>query len=295
MKSIDLTLYHYTNASGAMGIFQGKSLWLNPHEGMNDKKEFLHAIDLLGRYLDGYIEQYFNITRSRSLKLADLVIGKISRCEFYILSFTEEPDLLSQWRAYGNSNGSVSIGLNVNELISGARSFQFHDVGASRFFFFDKCEYSEDRQKSAIEDAVKDASNESLHVGYDDDDVHIYHLYVSLMRRIPFFKTAGFSEEREWRVALLFSDKPARDGILGLKTEEDGRVNKIFKLMLRSSDKGLINYVSWDISDVFTRAIKRAIIGPTDYAELNTKAYHVLLQKTGVKAEVESSKISFRR
>jgi DUF2971 family protein len=109
-KQPDDYLYHYTTPEGLMGIVKNQELWATSVFFLNDIAEFKHGIEL-GR---DHLEALFNNTE----KTKDTTI--------YVCSFSEEPDDLSQWRAYCPMGG-FAIGFPKERLwkLAGHRGYSF--------------------------------------------------------------------------------------------------------------------------------------------------------------------------
>lgn len=87
-------LYQYTSASGLKGIVDNQSLWLTHILYQNDTRELYDGLDLIKRVLD---DEYSG--------LGNDFISDPALVNIYTASFTEERDLLSQWRGYCPKGG----------------------------------------------------------------------------------------------------------------------------------------------------------------------------------------------
>ena len=90
-------LYHYTNQHGLLGIFSSKTVWSTNAHFLNDPTEFVHALSFaksIANYFfdNDYFEQFGAMLHRH--------VGKLRREGLYVSSFSEKPDLLSQWRGY---------------------------------------------------------------------------------------------------------------------------------------------------------------------------------------------------
>lgn len=101
-------IYHYTTGKAFHGILESSELWLTNAEFVNDISECnalqqetaLFGIDELA--FNRYVEKWWKFfTRLKN-----------ERNNYYIGSFSKEPDSLEQWRAYGN----VCIGFRAERL-----------------------------------------------------------------------------------------------------------------------------------------------------------------------------------
>jgi Polysaccharide biosynthesis protein/Polysaccharide biosynthesis C-terminal domain len=99
-------LAHYTSASGLSGILSSKSLWATHIRFLNDSKEFVHAVGLAREYLKTFRSRPSTTTNGlltdRLFGCLDAMLGNT-----WIVSFSEDGDLLSQWRGYCPTGGYV--------------------------------------------------------------------------------------------------------------------------------------------------------------------------------------------
>ena len=91
---------------------------------MNDAAEFLYTVSLAGRVLLAKTEeQPKNRFYKRLWKDRFHVLGMAG--QLFVVSFSENPDLLSQWRAYTHGGSGVSIGFGTRYLLARARPQTF--------------------------------------------------------------------------------------------------------------------------------------------------------------------------
>lgn len=102
-------IYHYTTGEGFHGIVESSELWLTNAEFVNDISE-CNALQQEAELLFGIDELAFNRYVEKWWKL--FFKGKNERNNYYIVSFSKEPDSLEQWRAYGD----VCIGFRAERL-----------------------------------------------------------------------------------------------------------------------------------------------------------------------------------
>src|SRR6266478_4268336 len=120
----DKPLYHYTTQTGLLGIIKSRQIWATHTQYLNDRREFLHAVDLvheeIKRLLDEAIDSYpsrpHQSAREDSLARMQAAVSmspqSINVC---VCSFSEERDSLSQWRAYGGPSG-FAVGFSSHVL-----------------------------------------------------------------------------------------------------------------------------------------------------------------------------------
>ncbi len=129
-RTPDKPLYHYTTQTGLLGIIKSREIWATHTQYLNDRREFLHALDLvheeITRLLDEAItgEWLYRTDepgRARQqilLRMQQAVSMSPESINVCVCSFSEERDSLSQWRSYGGSSG-FAIGFS-GELLKAA-------------------------------------------------------------------------------------------------------------------------------------------------------------------------------
>jgi hypothetical protein len=204
-KSFPEKLFHYTNMKGVGGIVQSNHLWATDFRSVNDMTELIYGSDLLASELKRYADESSEDIAKLLNWLSDFY-GEHSNTyrnffEIYIISFSEEPDMLSQWRAYSDHAKGCCI------------EFDFTD--SHLFTIFDEFSpwalevlpviYDESSQRklmrSGIEKLLNYLSSYSL-TGFSEVELGIVAGFV--IRALDLFALAfkhpGFVEEREWRV-----------------------------------------------------------------------------------------------
>lgn len=193
-----MKLYHYTDAAAIQSILTFKKMRLTDMRYLNDSKELRYAYDLLLSEIDSstpahrlnphYAELAISYARKELQLLAQ---GDFNQHPAYSLSFSEEGDLLSQWRSYG----SYALEIDTDEW----------DVPIQR------CNYGLNKAKKVI----FNQAIESLRcIGRDLRDyageirVRGRQGYMDLVKILASFKHPGFVEEAEWRIFQDERDVP---------------------------------------------------------------------------------------
>lgn len=181
-RSLPDKLYHYTNTKGLNGIIQSNNLWASDFRSLNDSTELVYGTNLLIEELDESAKEYDGFVSELLLKLSNLYKdhGDAYRdySETYIISFSEDPDVLSQWRAYSDQ----AIGCCVE--------FDFTD---SHLF--------------TITGETSPWSLEILPVIYDKS-------LQSKLIRSGISKLLNYLNSREWAVENVTSEPEAEQGII---------------------------------------------------------------------------------
>jgi hypothetical protein len=112
-------LYHYTSAEGLKGIIENNELWATSAYYLNDSAEMFYGYRVLKEVLDDWLSKNSRSEDSITLGLVHNLQrsfqARFEKCQLkpiYLTCFCQEDNLLSQWRAYGQSGG-YSLGLRV--------------------------------------------------------------------------------------------------------------------------------------------------------------------------------------
>ena len=107
-------IFHYTSLATLVKIIENQTLWATDINCLNDKTEFKHGITLIKKILSG------TTTESNRLLFKSLEeeMYRLTSTERYVVCFSNDGDLKSQWREYGFEGKGVSIGFNRRNLKS---------------------------------------------------------------------------------------------------------------------------------------------------------------------------------
>ncbi|MDH3997541.1 MAG: DUF2971 domain-containing protein [Desulfuromonadales bacterium] len=279
--------YHYTTLEGLKGIIQDRIFFATQAPFLNDESEVRHTFDLLRDILNKkMIIQEMSSKRSGSYEpfrgqvLTSLVNvfsnphALINPVKSYICSFTRNGNLLSQWRAYGGNNGSISIGFDEEQLKKFCK-----EQGMSIF----ECVYEHEKKRVSINEQVEKFLQESYlkNGGSFDQELleqKFEQLTMEIFHKSLFFKHHSFHEEKEHRIVC--HQKLAESEAYGIK--------------FRTGDIGLIPYVCLPILQKLP--IGNIYIGPNKNSHLIKIAVDELLEKEELKifGEIISSDIPYR-
>lgn len=210
-REIPNNLYHYTDLNALIGIVSKKELWLTNQYFLNDRDEYKIGIRLIQ---DVFLEQkkkYLNNKKaSIFLNTLDSAIELISRSNVFTISFSEEQDLLSQWRGYANNCKGVSIDfLSLKDFIeSGIQLLPcIYDVEEHREYInyiFDSTMYI---LFSTKEENKTDSNNFKDEEKPYRDSINKAgsHFIKSGNVACSIIKNSSFKEEKEWRL-IEFKD-----------------------------------------------------------------------------------------
>lgn len=178
------TWWHYTDANGLLGILKSGKLWASCISYLNDAAEVAFGLEILETLLkeEGdsprrpiWPHKTHPLTRSAQ--------------DVYAISFSAEGDLLSQWRGYAGRAG-YAMGFSTEFMYLAYA----HTVGGAYPEPY-AIRYGEDARHHLRNDLQGrlDVRDRRL----EDDDAW------ALLRNLPRYKHGSFSEEQEWRIAVL--------------------------------------------------------------------------------------------
>jgi len=187
-------LCHYTTLEGALAIIEGGDLWLSHLRFSNDEAELRYGQDLVHDEL-AQLSGQADLLPSRRAELQAIRdrFAATRDQSIYIACFCEQADLLSQWRAYADNGGGVSIEFDPvgMQLFSGPNV----PTGLSRLWrvFYDPAQQRK-IVRSCIDYPYWNAATE---------DERIEHVVEAIQFFVPTFKDPGFHGEMERR--LIFT------------------------------------------------------------------------------------------
>ena len=194
-RPVPPVLYHYTDAQGLYGIAQTKELWATNVSYLNDSQEVHYGHGLAREFIKRFApdSRIYNILRRGLGYFASM--ADPANVDNYVISFCSEPDLLSQWRAYGNNGTGYAIGFSTPELMEltrytgGSHSLSlFPLVYEKQLQLQLLADYAQATEQYCEERAVGDLGWEDLR---------------SWLDIILKCKHSQFREENEWRLSWV--------------------------------------------------------------------------------------------
>lgn len=285
-------LYHYTSQQGLLGILRSRSIWASSVRFLNDYSEFYHALrharEIAWQYFheqEDYLE-YFGFLLQRS-------IGNIRPGNVFVSSFSEKPDLLSQWRGYCPEGNGFCLGFDrvllekycqekgiiLAKCLYGGESQneEVKSVIASGVAIFPgmKLTYAE-FSKLSIKDkliALEDYRKEIDGPFAEQADEALSVIRESLIEMAPRFKHQGFHEEAEWRIIAGDMNGP---------------------IEFRSGSSYLIPYISLSVLLDNAPMLREVIVGPNPNQDRASASLKMALDHSGFgSAKVTLSKVPF--
>ena len=207
----DKPLYHYTTQKGLLGIIKDRQIWATHTQYLNDRREYLHAVDLVREEIKRLrdeapdssprrLGQPHHSAREDALAKMQATLSlspqNINVC---VCSFSEERDSLSQWRAYGGPSG-FAVGFSSRVLRAATEKLEW---------FLAPCIYDPATQRGLVRALVEEVLEENLGgllPGIEDEEEDTAlknmggNLRPDLHTYAPILKDESFKEEREWRI-----------------------------------------------------------------------------------------------
>jgi hypothetical protein len=257
-------LCHYTSQNGLIGILKDKAMWATDAAYLNDSQEFIYAVNLANRYFRD--RRHKDLRRVMEMSnILEQTEGLIDRLPVYVASFSEEPDLLSQWRGYCPSGPGFSVCFAADQMTQ---------VASAKGWKLYKCVYDVDQQLDVIRKLTEHA--ESCYEAGTTPPVEVM-FGMALFPFAAVLKHPKFKEEAEWRAIQL-------DLARGTPS-------------VRPGASTLIPYINFQLTMNPRDSLELAglVVGPTPHASLAIRAVKTLLQeKDTVCPEPVSSEIPFR-
>ena len=268
-------LHHYTDAFGVHGIITSNRLWASAAQFSNDVSEIEYAV-LIGLEI---VEELWGHKKNLSpweQLLADHVRRVLTTPlhtfgQPFIVSFCEDGDLLSQWRAYGQNSGfSLAFSpltRNENDLLVCKDGFRT---------VVRKIVYEPDKQRARLRYALKNLIR--LVNGFPFTTTSprgaSAHVELSLILVLELtdwactVKHEAFSEEHEWRIITY----PQGATLVGMRTENYKGV------FVRPTPKLLLPYMVLEPSSGKRLPIVGIRCGPSQLQEQSGRALKILLR-----------------
>lgn len=263
-------LYHYTTFAGLTGILASNRIWATNARYLNDTTEARQLWIVLERRLKAVLASG---KRFRSINL-EILISEVQKHvddDFFVASFSEARDSLSQWRAYSGGGPGICIGFTGGALKTAwihNPSGESHWTGMQ----FQKAIYADES------DARLDTAIEGLLSG----------------ERSPLMKAAQSQLPREREIVVLLSLLHARFKHIAFREEQEWRLsfkryrNPMRHQKFRSGRAMLIPYIEAELNKSLEKKqivegeyIHEVIVGPSAHAELNKQAVEQFLHSLG--------------
>jgi hypothetical protein len=272
-RALPDVVYHYTSPAGLLGMVSSGSIWASDVRYLNDAQEFQYALDLVAPQLAA-IASAPSTGDAPAVAELQRALSIAPRVRMYAASFSGQPDLLSQWRAYCPDSGGFAIGFTPDVLTKASDCM------------LTACVYEREEQERLAGDLLRFMLNKHRSTPVAEHEPErlkdVVALGAEFLGGITYlasiFKHDGFAEEQEWR--LIHRGSPGSD----------------LRLHFREGRSGVVPYVSLSLKpDGKNLRVDQVVIGPNPHVELARDAVQSLLELYGaVHDGVAVSRIPYR-
>lgn len=199
---------HYTSQSGLMGIISSETLWATNIKFLNDEQEFQHALELVRglipkskitpEHRDHAVYSEFIEGLQKELSGLDNYVTE----SIYTFSFSQEIDLLSQWRGYCPDNNGFCLVFDVDKTFEHVKE-KYPDAHLM------ECVYENAIKESRIKAVLNDYWAQFFSApSKEKKKTIIDQLAKEVMLLASYFKHPSFSEEKEKRIVVILAYAP---------------------------------------------------------------------------------------
>lgn len=203
------TIYHYTSPSGLSGIISNNSMWFTHYRFLNDRSEKYYTFSMFkmcleeqkGELKKNFYEAVMNGICDEGYFNRKIFYEKVRQFpDYYIASFSLNPDSLNMWNYYTKQVSKMGYGLefNLSELKNGLQNKSYNAY---------RVNYDKDRLVKEINHYIK-----CFNQAWDDNrsKEFLNCLYMFLIEIIDAeslqHKHQAFSSEEEFRIVFKVND-----------------------------------------------------------------------------------------
>lgn len=299
-------IYHYCTIDAMLSILQNNCLWMCDLEKTNDKTELKYFYEQMSKIFDDFARKYKSQYGNKLVKVQAVLkkaieelynrtayIKQISKS--YVCCFSEDADLLSQWRGYGADGNGVAIGFNaklLSKLDINYSRYKFTKVIYNDEKVYKNIQNYMERQMIGILDNIKEEELTPENILFS-----LISVITPMMENDYIFKNPGFAEEKEWRAFYKqvgnFDEDPGDEEILleGAFSAENGSIYPFSRseLKFRSLKNDISSYFELEFERCKSDIIKKIIIGPK--CKIDVRDMKILLRKYHYINDTESDSI----
>lgn len=262
-ESPAVTIYHYTDINGLLGMVGAGNIWATHVSRLNDKSEYHHGIKVVA-------DCVHNAMPSTSRLLVEKILSEFRKVETFVASYSTKCDLLSQWRSY--SGGAVGYCLEL--ATSGIATLDSSTPLLEAVIYGDsKAQQVISKLIARVEEYLRQNQFGEVEIGF-----LLGRVGGMLANLACTIKHPKFEEESEYRQFY-------QPGATSLQLEQKFRNGRF----------GLTPYVEVPFIEVGRLPLKSVTIGPCKDPELEIHTIKALLEKHAyTNVDVQVSEIPLR-
>lgn len=310
-----MNVYHYCSFDVFKKIVSGRVLRLSDISRSNDSME----INWITRHIKNTFIEVYNdekIIYFKSSFPIELFVEMLEKCimdffdyerrifDFFVFCFSENGDLLSQWRGYADDGRGVAIGFDMEVISKIINEIQSYAIKGN-LIKFDKVVYKESDQRKLVKVSarklireIKDEINKFSESNHKDRaalerlDVKKFCLkpfndaFLDLLNFSVFAKNDFFKEEAEWRICRY---SKVNESINAISINDKIRISEVNYFNRNNED---IPYIDLLFDEMKSDLIKDVILGPK--CKENIEDIVAYLKSNGIDCLVERSEGSYR-
>lgn len=311
-------LYHYTSNQGCFGILKEKEIWMSDIRKSNDNREMMlffpevmHVIikkydenpfefEIMG--LEGKEAVRHLVWMTQDFIEEDLQNGAISN---FVVSFSREPDLLSQWRGYADNAKGCCLAFD-QEMMEAYCDNTKGELVYKEVKYLSRKEIVDEIEKRAVEAlAIMKSSRaivkkkKKIMNPEEMDSERGFLLYEKVRSWLVDslgYKEKGFEEEKEWRMMRRENVSKDIEWTLKVIPQADGtakRIHLVDDVCFRIFDDDLKPYIPAKFEKFDRSPIVEVWTGPkSKMAEADVKLFLDKYKYSNV--SVRHSALSYR-
>jgi len=275
-------LFHYSDSVALCGILKDRELWATHPLYLNDATE----LTLGEQIAQDVFNEFSGAAKPGDERFALDSLAKSyakrrasTRHDLFVVSLSEDGDMLSQWRGYAGNGGGFSIGFGGLPILPRHWPHTMrNDLGTQIIrCVYDQAEFRE-KLTSEIETVILNARQLAANDQMFDWMLHVPNALLHVAHtRVPALKHSGFREEAEWRLVATIDPK-RRD------------------VEFRPTSQGLVPYVRVPAAKPDEPIdISAVIVGPTQL-DVGVLSARVLMEQRGYSPDlVARSEVPYRQ
>lgn len=204
------TVYHYCSCETFLSIISKSTLRMTNIQKSNDYTEIINSLNIFRTALQTACYQFSRANPwdetfakfFQNVHINELIENAIynDSLTYYAVCFSEERDLLSQWRGYADDASGVAIGFNVQYLkeLTDYRNMKYMAVEYNTGSVSkDLIQYVLEKLQAVQYDI---RSEQTFYPSYYENALN--EIITSFIYNAAFYKSSAFAEEKEWRIVL---------------------------------------------------------------------------------------------
>lgn len=285
--------YHYCSVETLISILKFKTIRLSDVNKLNDSHETKEIAVLLQEAVFNSLKKsvlrdniILGMTKESALRfitksaINQLVLSNDSLQ--YIFCLSENGDLLSQWRGYGDSGRGVSIGFNIESIEEIIQSN--HDIYFGKVSYVDKNNFSMSTFQDVVDtivqqiiSAINTNTLENIYTNPCGASSFDRWERLDIFQKSILYKNITFQEEQEHRI--VYNPKVSKSDFIDELDVEQNAILFPWGVQFKSIDNDIVSFLDLSFeSRCDDSIINEIILGPNcnasvDDIEFLFKAY----------------------